>query len=275
MSEPQNQLDTGAPAYAAPTASQPVQATEPARLNAVQRLTGTLFSPGETFKDVNRKPTIIVPIILGIVLAIAGGLFFNWKVKPDWDRIFRTQIQKRADRSGQSLTPEQIEQQVSFSKKLVPIFPVIGAIFTPIAYLVIAGVFALGMMLIQAKTTFKKILSVVSWSYTATALVQALVFIAVVLVQDQETLNSIDPTQGVNIVPSNAGVLLPAGSSGAMQALASSLDIFSIWYLVLLAIGLAAIAGSKKITPKKTGGMVFGIWVVFVLIKVGWRAMFG
>jgi hypothetical protein len=275
MSETQNQIETGAPAYAATPAQPVAPPAEPARLNAVQRLTGTLFSPGETFKDVNRKPTIIVPIVLGIILATAGGLFFNWKVKPDWDRIFRAQIQKRAERTGQSVTPEQMEQQVGFSKKLVPIFPIIGAVFTPIAYLVIAGVFALGMMLIQAKTTFKKILSVVSWSYTATALVQSLVFIAVVLVQDQETLNSIDPTQGVNIVPSNAGALLPAGSSGALQALASSLDIFSIWYLVLLAIGLAAVAGSKKITAKKTGGMVFGIWVVFVLVKVGWRSIFG
>jgi type IV secretory pathway VirB2 component (pilin) len=275
MSETQNQIDASTPAYAAPPAPQPIPPEEPARMNAMQRLWGTLFSPGETFQDINRKPTILVPIILGIVLALAGGAFFNWKVKPDWDRLFRAQIQKRAERSGQSLTPEQIEQQVEFSKKLVPIFPLFGAIGTPIAYLVIAGVFALGMMLIQAKTTFKKILSVVAWSYTATALVQSLVFIAVVLVQDQETLNSIDPTQGVNIVPSNVGVLLPAGTSGAVMALASSLDIFSIWYLVLLAIGLAAIAGSRKITPKKTGGMVFGIWIVFVLVKVGWRAMFG
>jgi hypothetical protein len=275
MSETQNQIDASTPAYAAPPAAQPVQPEEPARMNAMQRLWGTLFSPGETFQDINRKPTILAPIILGILLALVGGAFFNWKVKPDWDRLFRAQIQKRAERSGQSLTPEQIEQQVEFSKKLVPIFPLFGAIGTPIAYLVIAGVFALGMMLIQAKTTFKKILSVVAWSYTATALVQSLVFIAVVLVQDQETLNSIDPTQGVNIVPSNVGAFLPAGTSGALMALASSLDIFSIWYLVLLAIGLAAIAGSRKITPKKTGAMVFGVWLAFVLVKVGWRAMFG
>src|SRR5918912_725125 len=121
MSETQNQIETGAPAYAAPPAPPSAPPAEPARLNAVQRLTGTLFSPGETFQDVNRKPTIIVPIVLGMILAVAGGLFFNWKVKPDWDHIFRAQIQKRADRTGQSVAPEQIEQQVSFSKKLVPI----------------------------------------------------------------------------------------------------------------------------------------------------------
>lgn len=275
MSETQNEIELGAPAYVAPSPPPPVQPEEPARLNAMQRLWGTLFSPGETFQDVNRKPTIIAPILLGIVLALVGGAFFGWKVKPDWDRIFRAQIQKRSERSGQSPTPEQIEQQVEFSKKLIPIFPLFGAVGTLIAYLVIAGVLALGMMLIQAKTTFKKILSVVSWSYTATALVQSLVFIGTVLVQDQETLNSIDPTQGVNIVPSNAAAFLPAGTSGAVMALANSLDIFSIWYLIVLAIGLAAVAGSRKITPKKTGGMIFGFWIVFVLVKVGWRAMFG
>src|SRR6185369_17268385 len=105
----------------------------------------------------------------------------------------------------------------------------------------------------------------------ATALVQTLVFIAVVMVQDQETLNAIDPTKGVNIVPSNLGAVLPTETSATVMAFASSLDIFSIWYLVLLAIGLAAIAGNRKITPKKTGAIVFGVWLVFVLVKVGWR----
>src|ERR1051325_2198727 len=132
MSETQNQIDTGAPAYAVPQTAPQTPPEEPARMNAMQRLIGALFSPGETFQDINRKPTIIVPIILGMILAVAAGLFFNWKVKPDWDRIFRSQIQRQLDRTGQSIPPEQIEQRVEFSKKLVPIFPIIGAVGTPI-----------------------------------------------------------------------------------------------------------------------------------------------
>ena len=113
MSEIENQIDTGAPPpYAAPPTPPPA---EPAQMNALQRLSGIILSPGETFRDVNRKPTIIVPILLGMILAVAGGLFFNWKVKPDWDRIFRTQIQRQLDRSGQSLPPEQIRFQISES----------------------------------------------------------------------------------------------------------------------------------------------------------------
>ena len=57
--------------------------------------------------------------------------------------------------------------------------------------------------------------------------------------------------------------------------MAGSLDIFTIWILILLSIGLASIAGSRKITTGKTATVVFGFWAVFVLIKVGWAAAFG
>jgi hypothetical protein len=45
--------------------------------------------------------------------------------------------------------------------------------------------------------------------------------------------------------------------------------------MILLCIGFAAIAGSRKITTGKAATVVFGFWAVFVLIKVGWAAAFG
>lgn len=275
MSEIKHQTEADAPSYGAPQTAPP-QMQEPAKLNFLQRLIGVILSPGPTFEDVNRKPTWLVAVIITMLLVVVGSFLFNLQAKPDWDRIFRTQIRRQMEKTNQSMTQEQIDQRVSFSVKLVPYFPAIAAVSIPIVYIVIAAVLALGMMLIQAQTTFKKILSVVSWSYAGTSLVQSIVGNIVILVQDRETLNSIDPTQGVNIVPSNLGFFLPDGTSGAMMALASSIDVFSIWYLIVLSIGLAAIAGSrKKIKASTTGAMVAGLWVVFVLIKVGWRAMFG
>jgi len=274
MSETEHQVGSDTPAYAAAQVQQ-AQPEEPAKLNFLQRLIGTIFSPGATFEDINRKPTWIAAVIISMLLIVIGSAVFSWRAKPDWDRIFRQQIKRQLEKTNQSLTPEQIEQRVEFSKKLVPYFPAIAAVSIPIVYVVIAAILALGMMLIQAQTTFKKLLSVVSWSYAGTTLVQAIVGNVAMLVQDQETLNNIDPTQGVNLVPSNLGAFLPEGTSGAVMAFANSIDVFSIWYLIILSIGLAAIAGSRKITAKKTGMMVVGFWLVFVLIKVGWRAVFG
>jgi hypothetical protein len=275
MSQPENQMPDTTPVYGAPQQHDQAAAEEPARLGPLARLSGTLLSPGETFADVNRKPTWIAPMIIAIATVLASTFFFQWRVNPDWDSIMRNQIKKRMERSNQSLTEEQMQQQVSFAKSIAKFSPIIAAVFTPIFYVILAGIFALGLMFIQAKTTFKKILSVVAWSSAATAIVATIVTVASLMVRDEESLRSIDPTQSAGIVPSNLAAFLPSDTSAVIKSVAGSLDIFSIWLLILLTIGFAAIAGSRKITTGNTATVVFGFWAVYVLLKVGWAAVFG
>lgn len=248
---------------------------EPARLGPLSRLSGTLLSPGETFADINRRPTWLAPMIIAVVTVVASSLFFNWRAHPNWEEITRTQIKKRIEKTNQSIPEEQMQQQVKIGTTIAKFYPLIGAVFTPIVYLILAGIFALGMMLIQAKTTFKKILSVVSWTFAAIGILGTIVMMASLMVRDEEGLRNIDPTQPSGIVPTNLGVFLASDSSPVIKAIAGSLDIFSIWILVLLSIGFAAIAGSRKITTGKAASVVFGFWGVYVVIKVCWAAIFG
>jgi hypothetical protein len=76
-----------------------------------------------------------------------------------------------------------------------------------------------------------------------------------------------------NFAPTNAAAFLdPLETNKALYALASSLDVVTIWFLALLAIGVAAVAGVKR----NSGYIaVFGWWAVIVLIGVGWAAAFG
>jgi len=275
MSETVDQLpESGAP-YSAPVHPDQTPVQEPARLGPLARLTGALLSPGETFEDVNRKPTWVAPMVITVLTVLAATLFFQWRVNPNWDSIFRAQIQKRMAGSSQSLTPEQIEQQVSISKTIAKFSPIIAAVFTPIFYVVLAGIFALGLMFIQAKTTFKKILSVVAWSRAGIGIVETVVMMASLMIRDEESLRTIDPTQASGIVPTNVAAFLPSETSAIIKSVAGSLDIFTIWTLILFTIGFAAIAGSRKITTGKTATVVFGFWVIFVLLKVVWAALFG
>jgi len=275
MSQPEDQMAEAIPMYGAPHQQDQPRVEEPARLGPLARLTGTLLSPGETFADVNRKPTWIAPMIIAIATVLASTFFFQWRVHPDWDSIMRNQIKKRMERSNQSLTEEQMQQQVAFSKSIAKFFPIIGAIVTPIIYVILAGIFALGLMFIQAKTTFKKILSVVAWSCAAVGIIATVVTMASLMVRDEEGLRSIDPTQSAGIVPSNLAVFLPSTASAVIKAVAASLDIFTIWILILMSIGFASIAGSRKIKTGNTATVVFGFWAVYVLLKIGWAAAFG
>jgi Yip1 domain len=275
MSQPEDQMPEAVPTYGAPHQQDQPRVEEPARLGPLSRLTGTLLSPGETFADVNRKPTWIAPMIIAIATVLASTFFFQWRVHPDWDSIMRNQMKKQMERSNQSLTEEQMQQRVEVGKSIAKFSPIIAAVFTPIIYVILAGIFALGLMFIQAQTTFKKILSVVAWSSAAIGIVATVVTMASLMVRDAESLRSIDPTQSAGIVPSNLAAFLPSDTSAVIKSVAGSLDIFTIWILIILSIGFASIAGSRKITTGKTATVVFGFWLVFVLIKVGWAAAFG
>jgi hypothetical protein len=276
MSETQNELDTGAAAYAVAPTPPPAQPAEPARLNAVQRFIGTLFSPGETFADVNRKPTWLVPMVISMVFVFVGSLVYEWKDKPYYEKQVRQEIRKALERRGQDASDEIINKQVDVQKKIAPFISFFVPIFVPIANLILAGIFALGMMLIQAKTTFKKILSVVMWTGAGLGLVGIIVRVGVLLTASPEALENSNPRyQGQDLTPTNLGWFLPEGTSPLIKSFADSLDLFSFWVMIVMAIGLAAVAGSKKITPKKTFGMILGLWLVYVVVKVGLGTMFG
>ncbi|HKP86727.1 MAG TPA: hypothetical protein VJZ26_11555, partial [Blastocatellia bacterium] len=119
----------------------------------------------------------------------------------------------------------------------------------------------------------KKILSVVAWSWCATALVSIIVTTVALMLRDSESLRDFNLADPAGIIPTNLAVILPSGSSPVISSLAASFDVFTIWFLILLAIGFAAIAGAKKFKTSKTATLVFGTWAVWVIIKMGFAAI--
>lgn len=244
-----------------------------AQLGVLQRLTGCIISPGETFEDVNRKPTWLAPLLIIIVVSLASFALLQWKVKPDWNQVIRKQITARAQSSGQTLTEEQIQQQVKISAKFAQFTPLIIAVFTPVVYLALAGIFALALLLFQAQTTFRKIFSVTIWSSCATGILGAIVVVlSLFLNREPET---IDITKPETISVTNLGALMPSDMSAPLTALAASFDVFTIWFLILLAIGFSAISAKRSLKTGSSATVVFGLWALWVIAKVGWAAVFG
>ncbi|MGB7264053.1 MAG: YIP1 family protein, partial [Terracidiphilus sp.] len=75
-----------------------------------------------------------------------------------------------------------------------------------------------------------------------------------------------------NFAPTNIGAFLPPDTTPWLYTLATSVDVLTIWSLVLIGMGTAIVAGTKR----SSGYMaVFGWWALFVLIGVGWAAAMG
>jgi hypothetical protein len=75
-----------------------------------------------------------------------------------------------------------------------------------------------------------------------------------------------------NFAPTSVGAFLPQlETNAALYKLATSLDFTTIWYLFLMGMGLAIVAGVKR-----TSGYiaVFGWWALTVLFGVGTAVVF-
>lgn len=270
MSQPEQGMPhPPAPDYGPPPVHHPEQIEEPARLGPFERLVGVLFSPGETFKDINRKPTWLVPMLIGVVTALVFAVFLNWKLDAGWDKIIRDSYAQR----GQGATPTA--EEIALGKTIGKAFFVAWfGVVTVLSYLIVAGAFALGMMLLGAQTTFKKILSVVAWSFSSVGLISLIVTVASLMLRDSESLAELNPQNLDSLTATNLGALLPDDTGKFIKSIANSLDIFSFWLIALMAVGLAAVGGKRSIKVSSTAGLVIGFWIFYIIVKAALTAAF-
>jgi hypothetical protein len=242
----------------------PADADTPAQ-SFPERLMGIFISPAETLADVARKPDFVAPLILGVLGAIAVTETMLWKI--GMERIVRTSIEQSGRAS--SMSPEQVDQAVRQGASIGAIVAHIGAVVgAPIFLLILAG---LGLLIVNlifgAQTKFKTVFSLICYA-NLVSLLGSLMAVAVILFGDPEHFNAQSP------VPSNVGFFLnPREVSKPLYSLASSADIFTIWLLILIAVGLAEGAG-RKVKPLSIFLVYAGFWVIWILVKAG-LAMIG
>jgi len=257
---------------------QQLQGEEKPPIGPFGRLIGVIFSPGETFADINRRPTWVVALIISILFSVGFSYLLQLRV-PNFEQrleeLTRQQIQETLERRGQPVGPEAqegIERQVALYKKFFKFSPLLSIVFVPLGLVLTAGAFFLVLLMVQAEATFKKTFSVLTWSWTGTFSVpQTLVSAVVLMLKDP---NSIDLRNPESIVATSLGAMLslsPKTTNALLYSLATSIDIFTIWFLILAAIGLSAI--SRKVSRTKAGVIVFVLWALWVAIKAGWTML--
>ncbi len=230
----------------------------PGPVNHFGRIIGMFFSPKATFEDIVRRPSWIVPVLLMTVLGIGVAFALNQRV--DW----RDVASKRLEESPRaaSLSAEQKQQQISMSAKVSPpVAYAFGAMGPILGVLVVAGVMLLAFNVIGgANANFRVAMGIVSHAFVVSVL-GSLLFMLILYLKPPGTVDLDNP------VATNLGAFLPESTPKPLMSLGKSIDVFSLWTLLLISIGFATC------NPRKLKGKSFGIaisiWAIYVAIKMG------
>ncbi|MGA2040552.1 MAG: Yip1 family protein [Bryobacteraceae bacterium] len=230
----------------------------PAGMGEFSRISGVFFDPKKTFEDIAKRPTWIVPVVLIMIFALAVSMTMGQRI--GWERIVRHGME--ASSRAQQMTPEQREQGVAMGVKIASIMAYVGILFVPVVYVIMAGVLALMALILSAGIRFKQIFAVVSYSCLV-SLVSSILTVVVIFLKNPDEINIQNP------LAFNPAAFMDPDKNKFLYSLATSLDLFSFWTILLMAVGLKAAAGKKL----SFGGALFAVvlpWAVYVLGKSAW-----
>ena len=227
-----------------------VKDEEPGRAGLWEDFVDIFYAPSSVFarrSDGNFGMPLLFLVLVGTVL------FFLTKgaTQPIMDAEFTRQTAAMM-RKNPNLTAEQMASSRGFFEMISPIFFAVG-----ITLSILGTGFVLWLVgkLFDAKEPVAAAIMVATYSEVP-RLVQVLTNAAQGLVMSPEKLNSL------NSVGFNLARFMDPDGSPVMIALASRVDLFTIWVTVLLAIGLHVVG---KI-PKQQAGIAAAItWVVGAL----------
>ncbi|MFZ1941809.1 MAG: YIP1 family protein [Terracidiphilus sp.] len=250
---------------------QPLGETAPAGagLTQWQRVADTFAAPSKTFEDIKRgNRSWWLPLIIGALASYI--LFAAVAQKITIAQVVDNQIRMdpKAQERLANASPEQREMGTKFSVWITEgAFiggPVIGIIGAAVVALVLWGTINFGF---GGRSKYGEIFAVSYYAWLPMSLKALLGTIVIYAGMAPESFNI------KNFAPTNLGAFLdPVDTNKALYSLATSLDIVSIWTLVLMGMGIAIVAGVKRSSGYIA---VFGWWALIVLIGVGWNAMMG
>jgi Yip1 domain len=233
------------------------------RINPFGRIIGVFTSPKQTFANIAERPSWVAPLLLMVVLGTAVGTLLNTKM--NWGDYIRHKAEENARFS--QMSEAQKDQALAGQVKFWANFSyVVGIVAVPVSTLIFALIYFGAFNLFRgAEIRYGQAFAITAHAFLPTAISSVLAFLILPL----KTVGDVDPE---NVVASSLKAYLPDSAPKPLLALGSSLELFFVWCLILVAIGFSA-ANPKKIKPGASFGIVFGLWAVWVLAKVAWAAI--
>jgi hypothetical protein len=238
----------------------PTPTPEVAPLSEGARIVDTFVAPGKTFADLRRSASWWAPWLLISVFSVAFMFVVGQQV--GFEQISRSQI-ARSSRADQfdKLPAEQQARQLHIAATITRYvgyaFPVVVLISFVIIAAVLMAVFNLAA---GAQVRFGIAMAIVAYASLPGIIHAALSMVSLFAGVDRESFNTQNP------LATNPAYFMDPGGNKFLYGMASALDVFVIWTIVLMGIGFAS---NSKIKRSTAIGIVAACYVVFKLAASG------
>lgn len=213
------------------------------------RMIGVIFSPRATYAGVAARPHWFG--VLALVVAIGAAAVFTFLSTEVGQNASLDQQVRMMESFGAKVTDQMYDRMESGVERAKYFGAVSQVITLPLAALIISGI-SLGVFnaLLGGDGTFKQVFSIVAHSGVIITLSQ---LFGLPLAYSRESLSG----------TTNLGVFVQfLDENSFMARMMGSIDLFIIWWLVSLAIGLGVLY------KKKTGPIATSLILIYVTIGV-------
>ena len=236
------------------------QTIQPESMGEIGRLTGVIWEPKPVFEDLAERPRWWAPIILLTILSIVFVTAFSRRV--GIDTFMQQQMDKQFQKNPQmaQLSAEQRERAVGVSMAITKYAMYGGAVVGITFSVLLTAAIMLGLLnlLGGAGLKFREVFSVTSYAFLPSAISTVLALV-VMFLKNPEDFDLQHP------LPTNLGAFLSTQTTPKwLLGLAGSIDLFTIWVMLLMALGFSVVA--KRLSFAKSLTLVLIPWAVYVLI---------
>jgi Yip1 domain len=227
-------------------------------LSQTARIVDTFVAPSKTFTDLRRSAAWWAPFLLMIVVSTLFVYTAGQKI--GFRKIMENQMQSqpKAQARLENLPADQREQRLEGGAKITAIISYTFPAITIFIWLVIAlALFATFKVAVGADVSFKVSLAIVVYAGLPLLLKTMLALLSVAAGMNPDSFSFQNP------VATNPGYFMNPADNVFLYSVATGIDIFMIWTLVLTAIGFTCVSKVKRGTSY---AIVFGWWAVFTVI---------
>lgn len=206
------------------------------------------LDPASAMERIDSKWIWAVPLGL---LAIVSA-FVAWLIGP-----LTTQIMLRNPPDG--VSREQLQQSMAMMEKFSGVGIAIAPVAVVIITLLLAALLLVACNVLGIGAKFPQLFNLISMA-SIIKVVGAIAAFAVLKLKgdDIQSMQDLSPSFGLDL-------FLPDGTNKALFAAVNYFSIFQIWFLVAVALGLAALAKTSK---GKAFAAITPLWLFAVLFAV-------